>query len=161
MARNENDREDILREATAMVERIAWQVGNPPQEVVAGFRVDGCLSLYFDQDPVYQFNTAGQLRRLYLSGCRYKAEQGRLIRLYTQRTPSQTMLVRHELTAEETAQVLFDMTNHLHLLQASLVQQTAQLVGQVPADAPVSSRVLDWLNTYSATLSIASSPHAK
>ena len=70
MARDESDREDLLREATALVERIELAPADAADDehIVAGFRRDGALSIYFGADPVYHFNSAGELRRAYCDG---------------------------------------------------------------------------------------------
>ena len=84
MAREEADREDLLGDATAFVERIEWRLpsgdptaqSDPPGQIVfAGFRADDAVSFYFDADPVYHFNAAGQLRRAFCQGLLLKAER--------------------------------------------------------------------------------------
>ena len=52
-------------------------------EVLIGFRPRGQLSLYWNQDPVFQFDENCRLRRVYFDSCRFKAMQGRLVRLVT------------------------------------------------------------------------------
>lgn len=47
-------------------------------ELFVGLRADGGWSLYFDEQPVLQFNAADKLRRVFAGGKRYAAEQGRL-----------------------------------------------------------------------------------
>ena len=63
MARNESDREDLIREATALRNRIEWKIPDEPELVFAGIRSDGSLAIYFGPDPVYQFSIDGGLRR--------------------------------------------------------------------------------------------------
>src|SRR3954447_20411722 len=101
MSRHESDREDLLREATALVERIELTVGGFDLPVVCGFRRDGAASFYFGADPVYQFNAVGQLRRAFVAGRLIKAERGRLVALSRERTENEVALVRHELSAAE------------------------------------------------------------
>ncbi len=70
MARDESSREDLLREATALVERIELvpHATDPliaasdlfDKHIVAGFRRDGALSVFFGEDPVYHFNAEGE-----------------------------------------------------------------------------------------------------
>ena len=88
MARDESSREDLLREATALVERIELRITAPisaahdrDDHVVVGFRANGAASFFFGDDPVYQFNSAGQLRRAYCGGLLFKATHGRLVSL--------------------------------------------------------------------------------
>ena len=61
MAHDDGHREDLSAEATALVRRaefVAPAADRPNDEspLVAGFRRDGSLSVYFGEDPVYQFN---------------------------------------------------------------------------------------------------------
>src|SRR5258705_63721 len=72
MARQESDREDLLREATALVQRVELVVAGYDEPVVCGFRRGGSVSLVFGGEPVYQFNTANQLifRAVLLDGAR-------------------------------------------------------------------------------------------
>ena len=79
MAIEENDRENLLRDAKMMPVRGETQIDG--HTIVIGFRSDSQASLYCDADPVFQFNANNQLRRVYFHGERYAAEQGVLIKL--------------------------------------------------------------------------------
>src|SRR5687767_14012240 len=108
MAREESNREDLFREATALVERIelvpklakstASTITAGDEPIVAGFRTDGALSSFFCADPVYQFNAAGELRRAYCDGLLFKAVNGRLVSLRRERNEQEVQLARHELS---------------------------------------------------------------
>src|SRR5437870_346539 len=121
MAQRETDREDLLAEATALVERVELSIESPSNAdfaaslatrgtkhdpIVAGFRRDGSLSIFFGGDPVYQFNARGELRRAFVNGLLYKAVQGKLAALRRVRSADETQLVRHDLTPAETVQFL-------------------------------------------------------
>ena len=80
MARIESDREDLIREATALQQRVEWAVPGEPEPVVTGFKRDGSLSVYFGQDPVYQFNPTGQLRRAYVEDFLFRTQGDTLAR---------------------------------------------------------------------------------
>ncbi len=101
MARQEFDREDIMREATGLVDRMEIRCPDCADAVVIGFRRQGTLSLFIGQDEVYQFDTHQALRRGYWQGRLLKAEAGRLIELTRHRTSSATQLLRRELSAGE------------------------------------------------------------
>jgi hypothetical protein len=101
MARHEAEREDLLAEARALVDRAEYQVPGEEQPVVAGFRANGAMSLYFGEDPALHWNSQGELRRAYTGGLLYKAEHGQLVSLRRERTEHETALVRHELVEEE------------------------------------------------------------
>lgn len=161
MSRRESDREDLLREATALVERAELLVQGEGEPVVAGFRRDGSLSVFFGPDPVYQFNAAGELRRAFVGGLLYKAEQGRLVELRRQRSEMEVALVRRELDAEETAALLEAARSRLQNLGRALSRGEVQVVGQVPAGIDVIGRVRQWLGAIPPQLPVAKTPHAR
>ncbi len=158
MAHDEEDREDLLREATALVERVELQIYGLLESVVAGFRRDGAASFFFGHDVVYHFNTACELRRGFFEGKLLKAERGRLIQLTRQRTAESVNLVRHELTPLESAQFLGEAGKRLQLLQQILSGGKFRIVGQVPADGAVVDRVRNWLACLPESISLADSP---
>ena len=59
MAKEQSDREDIMREATALTRRVSLEVSGFPEIIIIGFRSNRAMSLFVDQDPVYQFNSFG------------------------------------------------------------------------------------------------------
>ena len=97
MARQENPREDLLAEATALVERAELRIAGFAEPIVVGFRRNGAASIYFGQDAAYHFNTANELRRAFIGGTLYKADRGRLAALVRRRTAAEVELVRHDL----------------------------------------------------------------
>src|SRR5690349_25155229 len=134
MARTEHDREDLLREATALVERAELQIAGCDEPVVAGFRRNGAFSCYFfGGDPVYQFNTAGELRRAFVAGLLYKAEDGRLIVLHRERDSSQTVLRRRTCDTVEQKALLAAAREHLQLLNVALQANRFKTTGEVPS----------------------------
>ena len=160
MARDEEPREDLLREATALVERVELHVEGFAAPIVAGFRRDGAASFYFGQDVSYQFNTAGQLRRAYFAGRLYKAEAARLVQLTRRRTADETVLLRHECDAGEEQVFLSVASQKLSALQQALVAGGFHALGQIPPDGNVAGRVRDWLSSHSGPIPLACSPHA-
>jgi hypothetical protein len=153
MSRTESDREDLLREATALVERIELTASDDAlgmTTIVAGFRKDGALSLFFDADPVYQFNAAGELRRAFCDGRLYKADRTRLVSLDRHRTATEVQLLRQELTADEKQAFLANMQRKLHALTMLLERGDYTVIGQVPPTADVLPRVQAWLTQHTA-----------
>jgi hypothetical protein len=151
MAREESSREDLLREATALVERFELVPHSDDlgcSRVVAGFRRDGALSLFFDEDPVYQFNAVGELRRAYCDGWLLKAVGGRLVAMQRVRTQDQVQLVSHELSEAEKASMLAQMAEYLRKLAVLLDDKSFEIAGQVPSDAEVPDRLRNWLATH-------------
>jgi hypothetical protein len=162
MARQESDREDLLREATALVERVELSPVDAPQHepVIAGFRAGGAVSIFFGGDPVYQFNASGELRRAYADGLLFKAERGCLVSLRRIRRQAEVQLVRHDLTDAEQAAFLTRMTDQLRGFAADLECVNYSLVGQVPADADVLGRLREWLARHIGA-TIAKKPHVR
>lgn len=156
MAREEEDREDLLREATALVERIELRLPDETETIVAGFRRNGAASLFFGADPVYQFNAMGELRRAYVGGKLYKAERGTLVQLTRVRTADETQLVHRDLAAAETQVLLTSMSTRLRKLGEAL--SAAIVIGQVPPDGDVLTRVRTELVRFDAAPRIADSP---
>ena len=105
MARSEHDREDLLAEATALVERVEFTTPAFAEPIIFGVRRDGCLSVYLSADEAYHFNTRHELRRAYLDGRLLKAERQRLVALTRNRTATEVQLVRHQLTWTEFNQL--------------------------------------------------------
>lgn len=161
MARNESDREDLLREATALVDRAEFLLPGEPEPVVAGFRRDGSFSVYFGGDRVVQFNSAAQLRRGFFDGQLLKATQGGLVWLTRERTPTETILHSRELTAAESAATLGRATDLVERLSWALETGTFTLVGQVPADGHLVERIVTWRRALPLPLQVAAAPNAR
>lgn len=148
MARDESNREDLLREATALVERIELALRDGSSHVVAGFRRDGAFSVFFGEDPVYQFNAAGELRRAYCDGKLFKASGGHLAAMQRVRTECEVQLVRHDLSQIEETEFLQRMTDLIRKLAAAIAHGECDVVGQVSSDGDVLSRVRDWFASH-------------
>ena len=162
MARETHEREDLLRDATALVPRIQLRMSREgkPCEVFAGFRKEGALSLYFDDDPVYHFNSAGELRRAFVDDRLVKAEQGRLVAMQPQRSEKSTDLLRHELSPAEEQRFCKSTSERIAWLLAELQAERYQLIGQVPEEGDALRRLINWLDHF-AELQIAQSPRVK
>jgi hypothetical protein len=158
MAREERDREDLLREATALVERVELAVSPWAEHFTAGFRQSGSVSLYFGPDPVYHFNAAGQLRRAFVAGLLYRADHGRLASLRRERTAERVALVRHELSPCETQAFLVLLNTRRQEVVAAIESGDYRIVGQVPPEVDVLSRVRKWLAALPDNIEIARSP---
>jgi hypothetical protein len=158
VAREEHDREDLLAEATALVERAELHVAGEPAPVVIGFRRDGSASAYFGAEPAFHFNLAGELRRAYDGGLLYKAEAQRLVSLNRQRVAGEVQLLRHELNDEETRRFCQELVERFTRLRSALVQGDWRLIGQVPSSSDVVARIRCWLDELTLPPPIASSP---
>ncbi len=160
MARDEQDREDLLAEATALVERASLRLPEQAEEIVVGFRRDGSLALYLAADRVYQFTSSGQLRRAFVGGLLFKAQHGKLISLRRERSEEAVRLISRPLDDAELGTFLAEMHAAIDVLRQALVLQTYELLGQVPISARVLSRVCEWLETHADRIPIARSPRS-
>ncbi len=160
MGRDEQDREDLLTEATALVERASLRLPNVVEETVVGFRRDGGLALYLAADQVYQFNSSGRLRRAFVGGLLYKAQAGELVSLRRERSDVAVQLVSRPLADAELRLFLAEMRSAIDALRQSLGTESYLLLGQVPASGQVLPRVREWLDTYAERITIARSPRS-
>ncbi|HEY4307811.1 MAG TPA: hypothetical protein VGN12_00040 [Pirellulales bacterium] len=158
MAKYEQSREDLLAEATALVERVELALPAESANVVIGFRKTGAASLYFGEDPAYHFNSAGQLRRAYLDGQLLKAEREQLITMARQRDAAEVQLRSRALTAAESSDVLGALLRRVKALERNLADGHFQIVGQVPSDVDIIGRARRFLADLAAGISIAASP---
>jgi hypothetical protein len=161
MAQPESDREDLLREATALVHRAEFRIPGENEPIVIGFRRDGSASFFFGADPVYQFNSAGQLRRAYINGLLYKAERGRLISLRRERSETEVALIRNELQPHESDGLLTTARAALVRLHAALASLSFTLVGEVPTSGNIVGRAQQWLANLPAIISVANAPNVR
>lgn len=158
MPRQEHDREDLLREATALIERISLQLTGHDEEIVIGFRHDGSASIYFGTSRVYQFTTGGHLRRAFSGELLYKAERGTLVALNRERKNDVVELTRRVLSQAQTQAFLVEMREKLDLLHDALAKRNFDVLGQVPADVDLLQRTACWLDEFVARVRIAQSP---
>jgi hypothetical protein len=148
MARNESDREDLLREASALVPRGELRVAGFPELLTVGYRVGGALSLYFGQDPVYQFDASGRLRRGFVEGLLYRSEPRTLARLQRVREEGSVVLLRHDLNAVELSEFRGRMQQHLEALRLALERGDWEVLRSVPNEPEGGS----WANLLLGTL---------
>ncbi|TWU28569.1 hypothetical protein [Bythopirellula polymerisocia] len=160
MSRRTKAREDLLREATALVPRLLLQLDQAGRsvEVFAGFRSGNALSLYFDSDPVYHFNSENQLRRAFLDGNILKADQGKLVAWDPLRTSGSVNMVRREFSAADQEQLGKDLIRKLRELKSSLAEQQFTLLGQVPVDGRGLERLSNWLESF-CDFTVAKTPN--
>jgi hypothetical protein len=160
MPHQSRDREDLLAEATALVERISFRINGHEDDIVVGFRREHSASFYFGAESVYQFTSDGQLRRAFQGELLFKAEKGHLVSLERERTAGQVMLVRHVLDERETQAFLGQVRHDLETLHDALAKRNFVIAGQVPSGADLVSRVDCWIDEFGGRIRIATSPHA-
>jgi hypothetical protein len=161
MARQESEREDLLREATALVERMEFRIPAFVEPIVFGFRRGGSASLYIGDKVVFQFNTSRQIRRAFWQGSLLKAEQGRLVALSRRRSENSVDLIRHPLSLAESAQLLAECQSWLHRIQQAMAANLIQELGQVSMDGSTINRMQFWLQAMPAQLVVAERPNVE
>ena len=132
MARQEAEREDLMREATALVRRVELQVPGQADTVIAGFRANRNLSIYFGPDPAYHFDAAGGLRRAFVDGHLFRTQGATIAKLMRVRTESETQLRRIDLTSDELSEFRRALFECLRRLTGVLQQNEFTIVQQVP-----------------------------
>jgi hypothetical protein len=133
--RLEVDREDLMREATALRRRAEFRLPDVSETVIAGYRGDGALSIYFGPDPCYHFDAAGRLRRACVEGRLFRTQGNTLARLQRVRADGSVELRRHDLSPVELNAFLHDVSDRLRTVQEALQQRTAQCVREIPSGA--------------------------
>lgn len=130
-----------MREAVALKRRISLRAAGLPEPIVAGFRSNGFFSVFFDQDPVYQFDDRGRLRRAFRRGLLYRTQGHTLAELTRVRTVRQTILERRDLNPTELSSFVSEMGSFLSSLQQTLANGQVQVLATVPADGDLTSDV--------------------
>jgi len=150
MTRREVDKEDLLREATALVQRAELELLGDlaVPHVIAGFRHKGAASFFFGADPVYHFNEDGELRRAYCDGLLIKANDGKLFSLRRERRQGEIQLLRHDFTDAEQNEFVQRMQNALADLRMALESSRYKVVQQEPRDADFAGRLFEWLTRH-------------
>jgi hypothetical protein len=159
MARFEQDREDLLREATALVQRVEVRIPNHTDSIVVGFRRNGSGSVFIGGDPVFQFNQQNEFRRGFWRGKLIKAEDCQLIELNRVRTSAEVQLRRRELDEEEAAAYLELFRDYARRILAAIEQDELTVVGQVPDDVNLVALVSRWLTSVSESVRVANEPN--
>ena len=161
MARQEEPRENLLAEATALVDRAELTVPHETEPVVVGFRREGAASFFFGEDPVYQFTSQGALRRAFVDGLLYKAVDGQLASMTRVRTGSEVQLVRHDLAAQEHDAFLATAATRLKRLRDALTRADFELTGEVTTAGSPVDRAIEFLGGLSQPLVVAKSPRVQ
>jgi hypothetical protein len=142
MTRNESDREDLMREAVALVRRAEFTFPGRSDPVFAGFKRTGGLSIYFGPDPVYQFDENGRLRRAYFDGLLYRTQGETLARMKRERSERETVLVRTDLSPAELQSFLNTMQEHLRWLKSEIDSSSYSHSEQIPTDVDLEPELI-------------------
>ena len=161
MARQESDREDIMREATALVERAELRIRGRDDTIIFGLRREGAASIFFGPDPVFHFNSQGELRRAYVSGDLIKAEMGSAVRLRRVRTADELQLQRIVLSPEECRSLLETLKSQIGGLRQALDTSDLELVAAHPTNVDMLNRLRTWLVSLPEAIRLADRPNVE
>lgn len=146
MVRHLSDREDLLAEGVNMHERGRVTELATDREWIVGWRDRTAASLFDGVDPVFQFNTSGHLRRVFLDGQKLAANQGGLTRLTRLRDSSGRMTHElHVLSNEERTHVLQRLTASTSALALVLPGNQAKIETMGIASDVFLERLQSWL----------------
>ncbi len=142
MARHEQDREDLIAEAKALVRRTEWRLPGAADPVVLGQRTNGWFSVYFDPERVFHFNERGELRRAFVAGLMYRSSAQGLARLRRNREGvAASELLRDDLSVAECDGFLQQLEAPLRGLLEDLRQRRAEVLREV---VPPEAAPTDW-----------------
>ena len=142
MARNESDREDLMREAVNLPRRMEFRLNPSDEPELVGLNSPGWLFVYSGHDPMYRFDEQGRLRRAFVDGMLYRTHGSVLASLERTRSPVSdpttqvpvTTLVRRDLSPGAMTEFRRRMLEHLK--NVLLVVMDGTVTGQHPADEP-------------------------
>jgi hypothetical protein len=149
VARNEVDREDLMREAVALTRRVELCVSGETAPIVVGIRDNGCWSVYFGGDPVFHFDAEGRLRRAFVDGHLFRSQGTGLSRLTRLRTDRESNLLRYDLPPQELADFWCAAGPRLCRLADSVRDGTARVLAQIPCDWKFTADILAVLTVIS------------
>ena len=157
MARQEQDREDLLRDGKQMWLRAECKLDGVV--VVIGFRSEGQVSVYVGPDPVFQFNSSLELRRVFFNGKRYSAIQGRLCELTRSETSGRVRLSPQAILAKVEAEIRVTLESNLAQVQLALESPETgwRLVGGDFLD--FQKQLSGWLASVLENFKIAETPN--
>lgn len=141
MAQHEEDREDLMREAVALPDRVELSVDGFESLITIGFRSNSAMSIFIGQDPVYQFDPEGRLRRAFVDGLLYRSQHTTLAMLKRERTETQTLLLRTDLADDALLKFRETMRRSLELLEQKLGSAAFRVVRSVPESVSHIARI--------------------
>lgn len=145
MAKDEHDREDLLKDATGYILRVELKLEDIEPVVFCGFRDTDAFSIYWGQDEVIQFNAHKAIRRGYWQGQMIASYLGQLHWLKRDPSQARTQLSRERFSPDEQERFLKLAQTRTAQMRSRLQSNAYALIGQVPADGDAVARILDWL----------------
>lgn len=157
MAKQEQDREDLLKDGKQMGLRAECSIDGVV--FVIGFRSQGQVSIYVGSDPVFQFNSSVELRRVFSHGKRYAAIQGRLCELVRSGVSDRLGFVTQAVPDDVETAIVATLELSLARIQGALEGPEAdwRLVGGDFAE--FQSQLSAWIVRVLSHVRIAETPH--
>lgn len=157
MAKEAQEREDLMRDASGLPVRVELKVPRESSEgrtadqtVVCGFRESGALSVYWGQTLVLQFNADQELRRAYWSDQMVASYKHSPHWLKRNSSGGRVRLERQELTPIERDDLSAVVEQCLDRVHRALADGHAEVVAQIPTHEDVAGKVLHWLEHHRA-----------
>lgn len=133
----------MMQEAIALIRRIEirartenlvpqWLEATFTEPVIMGYRANGWFSIYFGADPMYQFDDRFRLRRAFVEGLLYRTQGTTLAELNRQRTESETVLLRRDLSQEELTSFCEQMLVPIRDLHQALHERRVEVLRSIP-----------------------------
>ena len=130
-------------------------------QIFVGRRKTGGVSIYFDEDPVYQFTESGELRRAFVIGKKYAAHLGKLCPITRSARGGRIALEWQQLDDQQFVNFQGMWSRYLlHLINA-VSSGSYKIMGQVPENEGLPAWFSAWLETSPSRLIIAEKPNAE
>lgn len=157
MAKQEQDREDLLRDGRQMA--IRGETTMNDTVVTIGFRDAGQMSLYCGPDPVFQFNAGQQLRRVFFEGERYAADARHLVRLDRAARGGKVQFVAKHVSEDRYAAIIESLDRWIGDLRLVVTQGHAEWRVADQQEAAFHQQLSRWLDAMPQPIEIADSPN--
>lgn len=154
MARESEDREDLLADATGLPVRGELSVA-AKGTVIVGFRGDRSASWFFGADPVFQFDPQHRLRRIYCDGVKYAVAGGVIVRLVQTPSNGRIQLTKEPLSEAEAAQLMQRWQSGIATVRDAIETNTHRWIGASVDIALLEIQVVQWLRDLPALVPIA------
>ena len=158
MAKQPQDREDLMRDASNLTQRIELRVTGVEPLVVCGFRDDGSLSIYWGQDEVIQFNSLAELRRGFWQERIIATYRHELHWLTRGASEGRAKLNRERFSESDQREYLELVQARLEQLHSAVDTGAGTVTRQHPLGAAIDVRLRDWLATHRKPLRLAMHP---
>ena len=142
MALRPENRENLLRDATAFPQRLLFRLLEPAsqetsessiQEVFVGIKQDQAYSVYLEQEIVLQFDSEGLLRRLFFEDRKFAALNGHLLELI-RKSGERVRLEQQQLSETDEHALLAKCQSIVHGLLPALMTADCQTFPSENAD---------------------------